>query len=256
VNSDNKLFAFGDHAELFNCDKGGIQFDEVLGQRLICYFQLPTMLYPFLGEATGKLVLQCFQSAVARRQVGLNGDLRFFSCYLDDFQDYIYRGFGSLLNKSRSANVGIVFSHQALGDLDKVSEDFRNVVLTNTNIKIVMRNNDPVTCEYFAKSFGTERGEKTTDRRKSSPLGETRTGDGSVREVEQYVYHPNEIRRLGTGEAVVAIPHPRGVKMEKIQFARRPDIPAIPLPCVPKEIPNASTEVIPPGNSERQSSRA
>jgi type IV secretory pathway TraG/TraD family ATPase VirD4 len=188
--------------------------------------------------------------------VGLNGDLRFFSCYLDDFQDYIYRGFGSLLNKSRSANVGIVFSHQALGDLDKVSEDFRNVVLTNTNIKIVMRNNDPETCEYFAKSFGTERSEKKTERRKASPLGETRTGDGSVREVEQYVYHPNEIRRLGTGEAVVAIPHPRGVKMAKIKFARRPDLPAIPLPTIPKEIPNSAREVIPPGIPERKTSRA
>ena len=68
---------------------------------------------------------------------------RFFGCYLDDFQDYIYEGFAALLNKSRSANVGVVFSHQALGDLKKISDSFANVVSTNTNIKVVMSSNDP-----------------------------------------------------------------------------------------------------------------
>jgi len=87
---------------------------------------------------------------------------KFFSCILDDFQDYIYEGFGTILNKSRSANVGVVFCHQSLGDLDKVSEAFRNVVLTNTNIKIVMRMNDPETCDHFASTFGTKTTTKIT----------------------------------------------------------------------------------------------
>lgn len=226
-------FSVGEHAALFNSENG-IEFDDILKNNRICYFQLPTMLYPFLGEATGKLVLQSFQSAVAKRHVGLSGRNKFFSCYLDDFQDYIYRGFGALLNKSRSANVGIVFSHQALGDLDKVGPDFRNILLTNTNVKVIMRNNDPPTCDYFAKSFGTRTTEKRTERRTRNTFGETSTGEGSIREVEEFIYHPNIIRQLGVGEGIVSIPHPTGVKTMKIKFPMRPNLEPVEIPIVEK----------------------
>lgn len=155
---------------------------------------------------------------------------QFFSCILDDFQDYIYEGFGSLLNKSRSANVGVVFSHQALGDLDKVSEAFRNVVLTNTNIKVVMRMNDPETCDHFAKTFGTK---TTTKITKKTKAGDD-TGDGTIRDVEEFNFHPNIFKRLGTGHGVVSIPHRDGVQNIKLKFSMRANLPSVPLPLVSK----------------------
>ncbi len=229
-------FVSGKVSPLFNAKEPDIQLEQVLRKRRICYFQLPTMYYPFLAEATGKLVLQCFQSAVAKRHLGLAQKPGFFSCYLDDFQDYIYPGFAALLNKSRSANIGVVFSHQALGDLDKVSPAFRNIVLTNTNVKVVMRTNDPETSEYFAKSFGTRTVEKTTEQKVKGALGETRTGNGSLREVEEFIFHPNVIRNLGTGEAVVAIPHPKGTKVVRVKADKKPDLTAVSLPQIEKQI--------------------
>jgi type IV secretory pathway TraG/TraD family ATPase VirD4 len=227
-------FCRGELAQLFNAEDPQIQMDEALSENLICYFQLPSMYYPKLAEATGKLVLQSFQNAVAKRHLGLASKPSYFSCFLDDFQDYIYEGFGALLNKSRSANVGVVFSHQALGDLDKVSPAFRNVVLTNTNVKCVMRNNDPDTCEYFAKSFGTSTTEKVTERQTKGLVGDSRTGDGSVREVEEFRFHPNSIRNLGTGEGIVTIPHFKGIKVVKVGFQRREDIEPVRLPRIYK----------------------
>ena len=159
------------------------------------------------------------------------GTQKFFSCILDDFQDYIYEGFGSLLNKSRSANVGVIFSHQALGDLDKVSDAFRNVVLTNTNLKIVMRMNDPDTCEHFAKTFGTKTTTKVTDKTKDSE----KTGDGTAREVEQYIFHPNVFKNLPTGVGVVSIPHRDGIKLLKIKFAMLKKLRPVPLPQIEKK---------------------
>jgi type IV secretory pathway TraG/TraD family ATPase VirD4 len=145
-------------------------------------------------------------------------------------QDYIYEGFGALLNKSRSANVGVVFSHQALGDLDKVSSAFRNVVLTNPNTKFVMRMNDPETCDHFANMFGTDTTTKITQKVKDG--GET--GDGSAREVERYKVHPNDIKALGTGYGIVSIPHPHGVKNIRIKFAMRENLPVESLPTIAK----------------------
>ena len=58
-------FASGDCAVIFNGDGPRINFEEALSESQILYFQLPTMLYPVLGEAAGKLTLQSFQAAVA-----------------------------------------------------------------------------------------------------------------------------------------------------------------------------------------------
>lgn len=243
-------FCTGKVGPLFHSKDPGITMERALNDGLICYFQLPTMKFPFLAQATGKLVLQCFQSAVSSRHQ-VSGLPKFFSCFLDDFQDYIYEGFGGLLNKARSANVGVVFSHQALGDLDKVSPAFRNVVMTCTNIKVVMRGNDPDTCDYFAKSFGTKTVEKVTERRTKNMFGSTNTGEGSVREAEEFIIHPNTIKNFGTGKGVISIPHPKGVKQLSMRFQRQADLVPVPLPIVEKPDAPLDIALIPSSTSAK-----
>jgi type IV secretory pathway TraG/TraD family ATPase VirD4 len=225
-------FSQGETATLFNTKHPEISLSDVLKNRKICYFQLPTMQFPYLGQATGKLLLQSLQSAISELQGSGSGRLdTLFSVYLDDFNDYIYPGFVSLLNKSRSANIGVVFAHQSLGDLEKVSPDFKQIVLTNTNIKIVMRSNDPESAEHFAKTIGTITSEKTTERRRSALLGQENTGDQSIREVEEYVFHPNIFKAdLGLGEGVVIIPHIRGRIVKRIKFKTVPELPVLRMP--------------------------
>lgn len=64
-------FTVGDVSVLFQETDHAIQFDEALQNNHILYFQLPTMYFPFLASAAGKLVLQCFQNAVSKRQISL-----------------------------------------------------------------------------------------------------------------------------------------------------------------------------------------
>ena len=155
----------------------------------------------------------------------------YFSCILDDFQDYIYEGFVTILNKSRSANVGVMFSHQSLGDLEKVSPDFKQIVVTNTNIKVIMRSNDPDSAEQFAKIIGTKAAEKTTSRRSKRLFGSKDTGEQSVREVEEYVCHPNTFKSgLGRGEGILVLPYPNGRIVKRVAFAMAEDLPTISLP--------------------------
>ena len=66
---------------LFNSESKGIRFDEALRQGKICYFQLPTMYYPVLSAACGKLALQSFQSAVAKRHLHFLVKPKFFSVF-------------------------------------------------------------------------------------------------------------------------------------------------------------------------------
>ncbi len=228
-------FALGEEFLLFEETENLIDINFALENNQILYFQLPTMLYPFLASATGKMLLQSLQSAIARRHLSSKKS-EFFSIYLDDFQDYIYEGFGALLNKSRSANIGMVFSHQSLGDLNKVSSAFEEIVLTNTNIKVIMRTSDPNTCEYFAKSFGTKSGQKITSQTSDSLFGINKTGMGTLRDVEEYIFHPNIFKKLSVGQGILSIPVHKSIVQVKVKFPMICNIETKDIPCIEKTV--------------------
>lgn len=228
-------FAFGSNAELYNPEDECISLDHALEKGQILYFQLPVLLSPFLGRATGKLVLQSLQAAIANRHRG--GSRNFFGVYLDDFSEYLYPGFVSILNKSRSANIGVVFAHQALGDIQTLGDPVANSILSNSNLKIFMRGNTPDSAEYFSKVIGTKGSVKFTERQKKGRLGVEKSGDVSAREVEEFLIHPNSFKRdLGVGEAIMIIPHEGGSDTVKIKFQKIDDLKPEVLAPVKKSI--------------------
>lgn len=217
-------FSFGETSALFSAEVPSIDISMALRSRQILYFQLPVLLSPFLGKATGKLVLQSLQGAIANRHRGAKSQ-EFFSVYLDDFTEYLYPGFVSILNKSRSANVGVVFAHQALGDIKALGEPIANAILTNSNIKVFMRGNDPESAEYYSRVIGTKATRKFTEQTKRSWLGDNSTGDASARDVEEFMVHPNKFKSgLGLGEAVIVLPHERGGRVEVVRFEKYPEL--------------------------------
>lgn len=230
-------FSYGANAKLFNPEDGAITIDEALSKNQIVYFQLPVLLSPFIGKATGKLVLQSLQAAVANRHRSKDGNKEFFSVFLDDFSEYLYPGFVSILNKSRSANVGIVFAHQALGDINVLGDAVANSILTNSNVKVFMRGNDPTSAEYFSKVIGTKTSTKFTERQKRNLLGVSKSGDMSVRDVEEFFVHPNIFKKeLGIGDAFMHIPHEKGSKTIRIKFSKIDDHEPSPMEEIEKKM--------------------
>jgi conjugal transfer pilus assembly protein TraD len=228
-------FATGDTGVLFNTHSPTLDLQQAMEEGLIVYFQLPVLKYANLGRTVAKIVLGDVQSAVSNRHENSEKTHRFFPVFLDDFSEYITKDFVSLLNKSRSANVGVVFAHQSVGDLDSLGPEVKNQISTNSNLKIFMRTTEPDSAEYFAKTIGTKATKKVTERQKKSVLGTHETGDSSAREVEEFIYHPNLFKTgLGVGEAVMLVPHDRGSKAVKIKFQRKPDLPKKDLPLIAK----------------------
>jgi len=246
-------FAFGQASKLFDTPTPSITIENSLQRNHIVYFQLPVLLSPFLGSATGKLVLQSLQAAIANRHRDETRKGQFFSVFLDDFSEYLYPGFVSVLNKSRSANIGIVFAHQALGDIEVLGSSIANTILTNSNLKIFMRGNDPNSAEHFSKIIGTTSTVRMTERKKLGLLRTISTGDVSAREAEEFIVHPNCFKKdLGVGQAVMIVPHARGSKTVQINFNKYPDLPPVPLrkpsrnkPELPVETPSKSPNASP-----------
>lgn len=193
-------------AHLLNQSFSDINFEEALLNNNIIYFQLPTLSSPDLASNIGRLAIQTFAAAAGAYQARTRIESKkTFSLYLDDFNDYMYEGFVSVPNKVRSAGIGMVFSHQSLGDLEKVSPEFRKVILDNTNNKVIFRMNDPESADYFSALTGTEKTEITTERRTNGFLGPENTGEQSVKDGDKYKTHPNVLKDLLTLEAAVII---------------------------------------------------
>lgn len=233
-----QALAVGETAAIFNSETSDIDLEKALDEGQIIYCQLPVLKIPTLGKTVGKLILQNLQSAVASRHLGTAKNRAFFSVYLDDFTEYLTDSFVSLLNKSRSANVAIVFAHQALGDLSVLGDGVKNTILTNANLKVFMRTNEPESAEYFSKTIGTIQSLKLTERQKAGTFGSSKTGDGSVRDVEEFKFHPNLFKQeLGVGEAVMILPHERGSLPVKLKFRMVPYLGDQVIPETYKPIP-------------------
>lgn len=240
LSSNLGFFASSEFASMFNSSNPTIDINEAMNKNQIIYFQLPVLQSPVLGKSAAKMVLQDIQLAVSNRHASGKMEHNFFSVYLDDFTEYLTPQFVSLLNKSRSANVGVVFAHQAIGDLETLGTEIKNQILTNSNLKIFMRTNEPDSAEYFAKTVGTKQTKKTTFRQKEFLVGSEVTREGSIRDVEEFIYHPNIFKSgLGLGEAIMILPHKKGTKTVKLKFSIRPDLPAVMLPKKSKPQPES-----------------
>jgi type IV secretory pathway TraG/TraD family ATPase VirD4 len=107
-----------------------------------------------------------------------------------------------------------------MSDLSKVSPDFAKSVITNTNVKCILGLNDPETADYFAKHLGTFTEEKLTEQVEEEGFFKRQkaTGRGSMREVESYKVHPNDLKRFTRGRGVLHVPTSKGNVTEVIQF--------------------------------------
>ncbi len=234
--SQLQSFCLGDMAVLFNNEAPDIDIEQALEKNQIIYCQLPALKIPHLGKAVGKMILQSLQSAVSSRHLGVIKNQNLFSVYLDDFTEYLTPSFVTLLNKSRSANVAIVFAHQAVGDLAALGDGVKNTILTNSNLKVFMRTNEPESAEYFSSVIGTTLTDKKTERQTKDLWGTKKTGEASVRVAEEFKFHPNIFKQgLGVGEAVVVVPHPKGSTTVQMKFRKTLDLERSELPKIEKK---------------------
>lgn len=214
-------FAVGEIAAFVNGGENEVALVDVMDSdkpTQLLMMSIPTLKYQKIGHQLGKLVLQDLAYCVGDREGRRFND--FCSVFLDEFSEFAYEGFVSILNKARSAKVALHLSHQSMSDLSKVSPDFAKSVVTNTNVKCILGLNDPETADYFAWHMGTFTEEKFTEQTEEEGFFKRHktTGRGSMREVESYKVHPNDLKRFTRGRGVLHAPTPRGNVTEVIQF--------------------------------------
>lgn len=177
----------------------GIDIATALKEKAIILFILNPLIYPELSPAFGRLVLIDSKKAISQR---FNSRNRTFFLF-DEINVYASKTLIDLVNKSRSANVTCVLATQSLSDLASAEdEDFTQQIIENCNNYLVLRQNSAVNSENWANILGTRQTMEVTYQLQQKGLDTTQTGFGSARRVREYLYHPDEIKQLQTGNGI------------------------------------------------------
>jgi conjugal transfer pilus assembly protein TraD len=174
----------------------------------IVLFSLNSSTYGKLSAQLGTLVVQDLIAAsghrLGQRDSGADPDAaRQATVGIDEFSALGADHVVSLLARARGAGVSVMLATQELADLDRAAPGLRDQVLGNTAVKIAHRQDVPASAQTIAQIAGTRRVWEHTFTTGNPFLDGFRSGRGTRREVEQFVIHPNEIKRLQTGQVVV-----------------------------------------------------
>lgn len=207
--ADLALITKSEFGRLVDVEESEIDLLKAYEENQILYFSLSTQAFEETAKRFGRLVLQDLKTVSHEIQTKKpEAERHFFGVFIDEFSSFAYESFIEVLNKGRGAGLAIALFHQSLGDLAAKRTTYQQQILENTNIKIVMRQDDPYSIEKFAKIGGAKRTIVSTYQTEERMLGTGFTGVGSLREGQTFRIDPDLVRALGRGEAIVVTKAP------------------------------------------------
>jgi conjugal transfer pilus assembly protein TraD len=203
-------------------DRTPIDLRTALDGREVVAFSLNSSTYGRLSAQLGALAIQDLVSAAGHR-MSAPGRMQAL-VGIDEFSALDGDNVISLLARSREAGVSVLLCTQELADLDRAAPGLRDQVLGSTALKIAHRQDVPGSAQTIAQIAGTETVWDQSNQVTSHPLlGTRRTGRATRRQVERFLVHPNEVKTLPTGQAVVISKLPRtSVQTVLVAPSRRP----------------------------------
>jgi conjugal transfer pilus assembly protein TraD len=170
----------------------------------VVVFSLNSSRYGQFASQLGTLAVQDLIYATGRRleQLREGRQLEQAIVAIDEFSGIGAGHVVSLFARGREAGVACLVATQEVADLDRVGRGVRDQILGNTALKLVLRQEVPESAELVAQMAGTEKVWEET-RQIGGTLFRGSAGGGTRREAERFIIHPNEIKSLRTGEAVL-----------------------------------------------------
>jgi conjugal transfer pilus assembly protein TraD len=186
---------------------GVASFDllQMIEQRAVVYFSLESDRRPLLAQMLGAAIVQDLQSAVAR----LQGRRIPTVVVIDEFAALAARQVAGLFGRARGAGISLMLGTQELADLRMPGlEQLHDQVMGNLTSLIAHRQVVPASATLIAEVAGTQGAWSTS----ISSDGRSTRSRG-----REFVVHPDEIKGLPRGHALVIVPTaPRPVRITRI----------------------------------------
>jgi DNA helicase HerA-like ATPase len=163
-------------------------------------FSLDSLAYPLYSKLLGRLVINDLKAVASGRTC----DQPLVLTVYDEFNVFARRNIVDLVNKTRSKGFAALIAAQSLADLD-FDPALKRQIIQNCNTLIIQRQNDSEDAEELSRIIGTEDAWVMTHQVASTGA----TGLGSLRLAREFVVHPDKIKRLHVGQAVIVRKIPR-----------------------------------------------
>lgn len=209
-----EMLLHSEFGEALKSDRRGIDFYDAIRDQEIVYVLLDSQTYGETARKLGRLILQDLKSCSGEISTRVPSTERVHcTIIVDEFADLATEQFVGLLNRARSSKLGIVIAHQELADLEASGiSGLRDQVMANTATTVAFLQKNPESAERIASLAGTKTVLKRTRQLAEQAFllwtEKQYTGVESEREVEEFVIHPNLIKRMTRGECVIVGKYP------------------------------------------------
>jgi type IV secretory pathway TraG/TraD family ATPase VirD4 len=177
---------------------------QMIERRAVVYFSLESDRRPLLAHMLGAAIVQDLQSAVA----ALQGRPIPTVVVIDEFSALAAEQVSRLFGRARAAGMSLLLGTQELADLRVAGEGLQDQVMGNLTSLIAHRQVVPASATLIADVAGTQGAWSTTMHS---------DGKGTRSRGREYTVHPDEIKSLPLGHAVVIVPNgKRPVRITKI----------------------------------------
>jgi len=163
-------------------------------------FSLDSLAYQEQARQFGRLLVNDLKPAISHHQQRGSKPVGLF---FDEFNVFVSHEIVDVINKSRSAGIQALIAFQSLADIDKIDPNLTRQIIQNCNSLIVHAQNEAKDAETLANTFGTF---ETIEKTYSEALEDNKSANASVRKVREFTVHPDEIKRLKTGECFIKTP--------------------------------------------------
>ena len=197
-----------------------INLVRAIEENAVVVFLLDSLSYPEYSRLLGRLVVTDLKGVAARQYA--DGRKKIYTVF-DEFNVFASHAVVDLVNKTRTFGFHTLIGTQSPSDLENAGGPaLVEQLVENCNTYIIHRQNSAVNAEKLAAVIGTSDSyELTYQIQERAILGHGRTGLGSVRQTREFIIHPDKIKRLGTGEAIL-VRKAGGFRVEEIKVRNRP----------------------------------
>lgn len=196
-------------------DASGFTMENAIRAGDIVCFSLDAAGTPQIARTIGTLAVQDLCATFGRLARDGWGKEHMCPVILDEFSALGTPRVADLYARARSAGGAVLLATQDLdADLEAVSPQFAASVRTNANVWLVLRQTRGEAADAIARDIGSRLTWKETVQVEDDwdALGgmHAASGVGSLREVDEFILHPNDIKSLPQGGAYLVVKVPSG----------------------------------------------
>ncbi|GAA1616614.1 hypothetical protein GCM10009789_83300 [Kribbella sancticallisti] len=245
------------YAAISESAAGAVMVDQPDGLDLYEAIQAGDYVVFSLDAATDKAAARRIGNLALQDLTGIGGRMQAEqfrntgrSCFVvvDEFSALGGSALEAFYARARGAGIIAAISTQSVADLRVVSPEFEEAVKTNGNV-IILHQQKGEAADDWAKWIGTRQVYKETlqvaDDADVLGTKTAATGVGSLRAVDEFIVHPNQIKALERGKAIIVMGHP--AKAEAlVDIAPPPQLPPAPTLLPPAPSPPSPVPAVHP----------